>query len=393
MDSVLSRLASRNQGRLFDALSLENSIIDAADYCDSTLITLDELSLSADTSASEVVEVVETQTGLDKLLCHFTDIYKDEGLTLDSAKQLQVSVESYLRTNGIDISYRAILPSFESSEQYSAELKDTRVDNRNRIVQWLVKALQAVLDTIRRWWTGVVGSKEAMSKYIDTVSAKVTSLQGSPTNTAPVKLGSSVSYVTARTGVIAKPDRQITETDDHFSSFLIEWGNLFDKESHILKNVTDLKAVKIEFVVGRFLEVTPGSGIGKFSGAKTRVTTGVRPAKNEGPVLTISEMEHGLSVAKAALASFSKIEKEIARMDKQAKACSAEATEMSKKYTDSAAGKTFSDNARALAKAFQLCSNGLTTAAPHYLKSIRANVGYIALSTRHYDTAQKENKS
>lgn len=389
MDSVLSRLASRSEGGI-NALSLESDIVDASDYCDSQLNCLEDLSLSAASDADQIVGVIEGQDNLDTILDCFTTAHVDKEITEDAARQLTVSVESYLKAVGLNIPDRQWVPAFESSVQYSAELLDTRKSSATKIGAWLVEALKRILDVLKRWWGQLTLSIDAVSKYSDEVLAKVKTLKGDPKNKDPVKLGTSVNYLTDRHGAVAKPDKQLVETDTRFVDFLHEWSTMFDTEAHVLKHLPDLKNVKIEFVVGRLLEVIPGTGPGLLIDAKIKISQTVKAVKPEGPVLTLSEMTHALGLSKETLESLKKMQTEIARLDKLAKASAKEAEDLSKAYTDSDQGKAFSERARALAKAFQISSNGLTQVAPHYLKTIRACVEYVSICTRRYETTAQD---
>jgi len=392
MDSVLSRLASRSVGHA-SALSLENDIVDASGYCDTQFVCLDDLSLSAASDADQIVEVVEGQNNLDGIFDNFVTIHEGKEITPEAAQQLAVSVECYFRAAGLYVPGHVWTPSFESSEQFSTELKDNRKSNGSRIGTWLAEALKRIIDAIKRWWGQLTLTADSVGKYVDKVNAKVATLKGDPKSKEPVKLGASADYMTGRSGSISKPDRQIVESDARFSDFLHEWYGIFDKETHVLKNLPNLSAVKIEFVVGRVLEIVPGSGVGLLNGAKVKISQSVKAPKAEGPVLTLSEMEHGLEVAEQALASFKKMSREIDRLDKLSQSAAKEAASMASSYTDSAQGKAFSERTRALVKAFQLCSSGLTQVSPFYLKTIRAGVEYVAICTRRYETPKQDNKT
>lgn len=385
MDSVLSRLASRSVGHA-SALSLENDIVDASGYCDAQLVCLDDLSLSSASEADQIVEVVEGQTNLDGILDNFVTTYEDKEITPEAAEQLSVSVEAYFRASGFPATASRWTPSFESSTQFSTELKDTRQSSSVKVSAWLTEALKRIMDTIKRWWGQLTLSADAVGKYADKVAAKVRTLKGDPKSKDPVKLGASANYMTGRSGAVSSPDRQLTESDARFSDFLHEWYGIFDKETHILKNMPKLSSIKIEFVVGHVLEVIPGSGVGLLNGAKTKISQSVKSPRAEGPVLTLSEMEHGLEVVGMALASFKKMNQEIDRLEKLSKSAAKEAEKMAKSYSDSAQGKAFAERQRALVKAFQLCNSGLTQVGPFYLKTIRAGVEYIAICTRRYET-------
>jgi len=389
MDSVLQRLAIRGVVRCSEQ-SLESDIVDAADYCDAQLNCLSELSLSSCVEADGIVDVIEGQDGLDNIMQQFADNHANTDVTEASAQQLAVSVESYLRAAGINVGIRKWTPSFESADQYSAELKDTRRTVAAGIGKWLVDALRKVMDMIKQWWGQLTGSVTAVRTYVDKVSAKVKSLKGEATNTDPVKLGASANYLTDRHGAIAKPDKQLAESDSLFSDFLQEWYGLFDKETHILKNLPPLKSIKIDFAVGQALEVKPGTGAGNLTGAKVNVVKTLKAAKSEGPLLSLTDMGHGISAAKDALTSFTKLDQEINRLDALSKSSAKEASAQADHYTDSEAGRAFSKRSRDLVKAFQLCSNGLTHVSPFYLKTIRACVEYVAICTRRYATSAQD---
>lgn len=389
MDSVLSRLASRSVGHA-SALSLENDIVDASGYCDAQLVSLDELSLSSASEADQIVEVVDGQDNLDGILDSFVTIHEDKEITPQAAQQLAISVEAYFRASGLNIPVGQWVPSFESSDQFSTELKDTRKSASIRIGGWLAEALKRIIDTIKRWWGQLTLSADAVGKYADKVGKKVKVLKGDPKSKDPVRLGASANFMTGRSGSISTPDRQIVESDARFSDFLHEWYGMFDKETHILKKLPNLGAVKIEFVVGRVLEVVPGSGVGLLNGAKVKISQSVKAAKVEAPVLTISQMEHGLETVESGLASFKKMQGEIDRLDKLSQSAAKEAIATANSYTDSVQGRAFAERTRALVKAFQLCSNGLTQVAPYYLKTIRAGVEYIAICTRRYETSTQD---
>lgn len=389
MDSVLQRLAIRGVVRRSEQ-SLESDIIDAADYCDAQLHCLSELSLSSCVEADGLVAVIDGQNGLDDIMHQFAVTHADTDITEASAQQLAVSVESYLKASGIDVGVRKWTPSFESSEQYSAELKDTRKGAVAGIAKWLMEALRKIMDVIKKWWGQLTGSVEAVSSYADKVLAKVKALKGDATNQDPVKLGGSAGYLVDRHGAIAKPDKQLAESDSKFSDFLHEWYGIFDKETHVLKNLPPLKAVKIEFTVGQALEVKPGTGEGNLTGAKVNVIKTLKAVKAEGALLSLTDMNHGITAAKDALGSFAKLSQEINRLDTLSKSAAKEASAQADHYTDSEAGRAFSKRSRDLVKAFQLCSNGLTYVSPFYLKTIRACIEYVAICTRRYATTAQD---
>lgn len=389
MDSVLQRLAIRGVVKR-SSLSLESDIADAADYCDAQIHQLSELSLSSCAEVDSAVEVVEGQSGLDDIVDQFTAAHVNVDITDASARQLTVSVEAYLQAAGIDVSLRKWVPSFESSAQFSAEFKDNRKSALGNIGKWLAEALRKIMEMIKRWWGQLTGSVQAVHTYVDKVGAKIKSLHGDASNKDPVRLGSSAGYLVDRHGAIAKPDKQLTESDSKFSDFLQEWYGLFDKETHILKNLPPLKAIKIDFAVGQALEVKPGSGEGNLTGAKVNVIKTLKSVKSEGELLTLAEMNHGVDTAKNALKSFAKLSQEIDRLDALSKSSAKEATTQAEYYTNSEAGRAFSKRSRDLVKAFQLCSKGLTHVSPYYLKTIRACVEYIAICARRYDTPAQD---
>ena len=382
--------------------SFESELVELQDGIDTGIAQIDEqVAGFAETSA----DIHRTETGTDNLaglVENTIAVYGENGITEDGAKALEVSVESLLRSMGVDsiVPVSVVLPTFEgkSRTDYSTEAEEKKEGVVARLWEWL-KTLYAKLAEFAE---GIVDKIRLSTTAVQNYSKRVREAANKATGAAPdtkLKLGGDTAFV--RSGDAASV---VSETANDYAAFVKSWSTVWEAlvntdptstdPEQVLKLITaagsKLPSEKsFKFTPFHSVEIAPGSGENTIIGAKASVKIDKSNAATELAVLSAEQMKSALDAVDRTLVDLTNAQEQISKWNLNLKRIASKgATTSASAWVSSKVGttetKSISGEVRkmgqALNSAARIALDGFSMSFTPTLKVLRANLIYIAKS-------------
>lgn len=381
---------------------------DIEDSIASDVAELDSIAKAIEQSSDSIAHGVCVSESLSSVVTNTLEIYGDDGMTQQSSELMRLSVESVMMAAGITIPAAMLVPSFESSQDYNTEAAEKSESILGKIMKWVQAALKAIADAIVAFWNRLTVSADKTEQYVDKVKAKVDTVKGEIHDPkAVINLGSASSWLIGRNDQIAAPDKHLVDTVARYEDFVHDWSGKFGKiigyafpsnltsgqsVETVATNMLSLSKaataghadVRLEFIVGHYLEVKGGAGEVPIMTATTKIVKGNPTKAQVAPVLTIPEMQHGISTAVAAVKVLKGMKANIDTIGR----CTEKVSKLAKSTTWPDASKEqqdrFKQAMKALSRACSICAWGWTNTVPYFIKTVNASVRYIDASANRY---------
>lgn len=345
--------------------------------------------------------------------------YGDAGITEQGATLLQASVESILIAAGIPIPSKVVVPSFEGKTrvQYSTEAEEKKSGFVKRILEWIVKTFNSIMEAVKDFWSRLINSVKSLRSYAQRVRVRVKAVKGSPKN-EKISVGGWITMCTTDgKTAIDKPSKVIDENTKKYQEFSKAWDGVFAQIRDINPPSLDSPSF-IRYVEEKLREGTFKSHIQHLNGLKPLVTHEVefkagpdarwplagakynlKKTAGEGPkeakTLLDGEMDDGVGAVLRALDMIEKIQSMTTAWEKSAKTVTSWATKV--KYTlrspDENVQAALKGLVRSASSAVGLMSAGWSTTISAFLTMLKSNLRYISISADQFSAADPKIKT
>jgi hypothetical protein len=269
--------------------------------------------------AADIAKGADVAGAVENVVDQTIAAYGDNGIDEQGAALLTVSVESILIAAGINIPASMVVPSFEGKTriEYSTEAEEKKQGFIQRIVDWIVKAFNSMVEALKNFWARIVASNKLLKAYAERVKAKVDGLEGHPTE-AKVKMTIWGAACTTDGKSVHTPRENIKQNTTMLQAFTKAWDGAFgairdlnapssfaspEAMNSFLNEAVGSSAFKngvqhlngLKPTVTHTVEFKTGSdGQYPMAGAKYRLVKNEGEGPKEGPTLSLKDMDEGI---------------------------------------------------------------------------------------------------